>query len=168
HPQTAFAMGLAIEAARRLEDFDLTRRLADLAKRFFAACRTDLSGEPSGHDFLSPVLGEADVMSMILAEDEFAAWWQMPQQLPDWHPVDVVDAEDGHLVHFAGLNLSRAWMLSAIAKANPTGAEELTALSRAHAEKGLSQIEDDSYAGAHWLGTFAVYKLHRETGPFNC
>ena len=45
--------------------------------------------EPSGHDFLSPALTEAELMSRLLAQPEFAAW--LAQFLPgiaDGEPAD--------------------------------------------------------------------------------
>jgi hypothetical protein len=74
--------------------------------------------EPSGQDFLSPCLAEADVMRRVLPPNEFATWLTafLPR-LPTtdsgaWLPIGVVnDKTDGELAHLDGLNLSRAWML---------------------------------------------------------
>ena len=92
----------------------MARRLEDLADR---GC--PLAYEPSGHDFLSPCLAEADLMRRVLEADRFAAW--LGEFLPGV-PTDgdgagwllravVTDAGDGKLVHLDGLSLSRAWML---------------------------------------------------------
>jgi hypothetical protein len=53
-------------------------------------------------------------------------------------------------VHFDGLNLSRAWMLRNLGQ---------HALARAHAARGLEGVTSEHYAGAHWLGSFALYWL---------
>ena len=82
--------------------------------------------EPSGEDFLSPCLAEADVMRRVLPPAEFASWLKefMPQ-IPtaakaDWLPVTVSpDPSDPKLAHLDGLNLSRAWMLEGIISALP-------------------------------------------------
>jgi len=49
--------------------------------------------EPSGQDFLSPCLAEADVMRRVLPSDRYAAWLTaflpaIPKtaSLPGWHP----------------------------------------------------------------------------------
>jgi hypothetical protein len=110
-----------------------------------------VSYEPSAYDFLSPSLAEADLMRRVLSDDELAAW--LAGFLPSvdgFRPVAPVDRADGKLAHFDGLNLSRAWMLRAL------GHREL---AEAHAAAGLAGVTDDHYAGAHWLGSFALYWL---------
>jgi hypothetical protein len=55
-------------------------------------------------------------------------------------------------------------MLEGIARALPDGdprVASLVACAHAHAEAGLGYVTDAHYAGAHWLGTFAVYLYHR-------
>jgi hypothetical protein len=78
--------------------------------------------EPSGEDFLSPCLAEADLMRRVLPRDEFEDW--LFHLLPgiardgraDWLvPGIVTDRADPKLAHIDGLNLSRAWMLRGIA-----------------------------------------------------
>jgi len=123
--------------------------------------------EPSGEDFLSPVLGEADVMRRVLAPAEFAAWLNdfMPQ-IPtktntNWLPVVVsTDPSDPKLAHLDGLNLSRAWMLEGIISGLPaddTRRPALTAVAEAHRRAGLAAVTGEHYEGGHWLGSFAVY-----------
>ena len=47
----------------------------DSARNFFLADKNcPLDYEPSGEDFLSPCLGEADVMRRVLSQEEFASW----------------------------------------------------------------------------------------------
>ena len=62
------------------------RRFADLivsrAKQFHLGDNgCPLAYEPSGEDFLSPCLGEADLMRRVLSNEEFAHWLEglMPQ-----------------------------------------------------------------------------------------
>ena len=52
-------------------------------------------------------------------------------------------------------------MLEGIAGALPAGArrERLAAAARAHREAGLDACLSEHFAGAHWLGSFAVYLL---------
>ena len=86
----------------------------------------DLKFEPSGQDFLSPCLAEADLMRRILPPRQFADWLggflpEVPRDgTTDWLPIAVVtDRRDGKLAHLDGLNISRAWMLEGIASGLP-------------------------------------------------
>ncbi|WP_376694500.1 DUF2891 domain-containing protein [Wenzhouxiangella sp. EGI_FJ10409] len=167
HDQTAFAFGLALDYARQVGNDSLASVITDAARDFYTDDRNcPLAYEPSGHDFLSPCLAEADLMRRILAPDEFAAW--LDGFLPtigeaQWLPVAVVtDRSDGKLSHIDGLNLARAWMLEGIAAGLPPGdsrREPLLAAASEHADAGLSGVSDAHYAGGHWLASFAVYLL---------
>ncbi len=165
HSQTAFAFGLVHDYARRINDEPTLALLADAAERFYQNDRNcPLNYEPSGHDFLSPCLAEADFMRRVLDPESFAAWLDgfLPQIGEDgWLPVAVVtDREDGKLAHIDGLNLSRAWMLNGMAHGLPPAdvrQEALLSAARAHAEAGLEGVTDEFYAGSHWLASFATY-----------
>lgn len=160
HSQTAFSLGLVHDWARSTG----ASRMRDLVERrslaFFAADRdAPLAYEPSGHDFLSPSLAEADLLRRILPPDAYREW--LAAFLGDFEldPVAVPDRNDGHLVHLAGLNLSRAWMLEGIASVAPSG--NLAAMAARHRDAGLRSLNGTTYAGAHWLGTFAGYLATR-------
>jgi hypothetical protein len=135
--------------------------LAGGARDYFlkdTAC--PLAYEPSGQDFLSPCLAEADAMRRVLPQSEFAAWF--PAFLPrvNLEPTRVPDVTDGKLYHLAGLNLSRAWMIEGIVSRLPAaGARRgaLTALAGRLKQAGLDSIKSEHYEGGHWLGSFAVY-----------
>jgi hypothetical protein len=170
HNQTAFAMTLALawaHATRRTDAFDLLRRIA--RRLYLQDVSAPLAYEPSAHDFLSPALSEADLMSRVLSTDEFDAWLSgfLPQlEDPElgvrFSPVRTIDRSDGKLVHFDGLNLSRAWMLRRLASALPEGDPRmlrLTTLAAVHGRAGLAGVSDDHFAGSHWLGTFALLWL---------
>ncbi|MBN8480263.1 MAG: DUF2891 domain-containing protein [Xanthomonadales bacterium] len=172
HSQTAFAFGLALDAARASADRALEEALVARTLAFHAGDRDCPIGyEPSGQDFLSPCLAEADLMRRVLAPREFARW--LARFLPrvprdgrdDWLvPGVVFDASDGKLAHLHGLNLSRAWMLEAIADALPPRDRRIDALraaARRHAGVGLAAVGDVDYAGGHWLGSFATYLVTR-------
>jgi Protein of unknown function (DUF2891) len=168
HDQTAFALGLMLDYARSIGNEAFAKLLTDQARKFYRADKNcPLSYEPSGEDFLSPCLGEADVMRRVLPPAEFATWLQgfMPQ-IPtatnsDWLPVAVSpDPSDPKLAHLDGLNLSRAWMLEGIISALPAGDARRPALSaaaEAHRRAGLAVVTGAHYEGGHWLGSFAVY-----------
>lgn len=169
HFQTAFAFGLIIDYARQIDDHGLELLLRDTGQRFYANDRDcPLAYEPSGHDFLSPCLAEADFMRRLLEPAGFSRWLSafMPTiGQADWLPIgQVSDRADGKLAHIDGLNLSRAWMLQGIAAGLPSGdarASALLELAGAHARAGLIGVSDEHYAGSHWLASFAVYLLTR-------
>ena len=172
HSQTAFAMGLMIDYARAFGDRAFVDLLVRKARDYFQKDENcPLAYEPSGEDFLSPCLAEADVMRRVLAPEDFAAWLRgfMPQIPTDgatpWlQPAVVTDPSDPKLAHLDGLNLSRAWMLEGIASGLPAADPRLAALrasAAAHREAGLASVTGEHYEGGHWLGSFAVYLTSR-------
>jgi hypothetical protein len=127
-----------------------------------------LAYEPSGQDFLSPVLAEADLMRRLLPASEYSAWLtkflpKLPREAVRWlEPALSRDPSDPKLAHLDGLNLSRAWMLQGIAAGLPAEDPRRMALRIAadeHAEAGLAAICEETYEGSHWLPSFAVYLL---------
>ncbi len=168
HNQTAFALALMLDYTRSVGDEAFSKLLGDKARHFYLADKSaPLAYEPSGEDFLSPVLGEADVMRRVLAPDKFAEWLKnfLPQ-LPkgssvDWLPVAISpDPSDPKLAHLDGLNLSRAWMLEGILSALPADDPRRVALratADAHRRAGLAAVTGEHYEGGHWLASFAVY-----------
>jgi len=187
HDQTAFALGLMFDYARVTGEQAFAKLVSASAKKFFLAdVNCALSYEPSGEDFLSPCLGEADVMRRVLSPTDFADWLKkfMPQ-IPttanptpaasdvrstprrseaatvDWLPVTVSpDPSDPKLAHLDGLNLSRAWMLEGIISGLPPDDPRrpaLEAAAQAHGRAGLAAVTGEHYEGGHWLGSFAVY-----------
>jgi len=172
HNQTAFSLGLLIDAARSNKDQEFAALLARRARDFYANDKMcPLSYEPSGEDFLSPCLAEADVMRRVLPPGEFSRWLtQFLPQIPRdgstaWlKPAVVVDPTDPKLAHLDGLNLSRAWMLEGIASAladSDVRVAALQATAKAHADAGLVHVTGEHYETGHWLGTFAVYLATR-------
>lgn len=170
HHQTAFALGLALDWARIKSDLEFEALMAERALSLFGDdVAAPVRYEPSGHDFLSPILGEADLLRRVLAREAFAGW--LARFLPDLEspetrrwltPVASPDRADGHLAHLDGLNLSRAWMLEGIATALPADDHRRALIGAAagrHREAGLEALRDLPYAGSHWLGSFAAYLL---------
>ena len=168
HSQTAFALGLIIDYARGAGDQDFLDMLLRKARAFYLKDKDcPLAYEPSGEDFLSPCLAEADAMRRVLAPAEFAAWLGqfMPrlagQRSGSWlQPEKSPDPSDPKLAHIDGLNLSRAWMLEGMASGLPASdprREALLASARAHRNAGLAAVTGEHYEGGHWLGSFAVY-----------
>jgi DUF2891 family protein len=168
HAQTAFALGLLLDYAHATGNTKFAALLAGKARQFYLNDKQcPLSYEPSGEDFLSPCLGEADAMRRVLPPAEFAAWLRsfLPQISDsgrgDWlRPVVSPDPSDPKLAHLDGLNLSRAWMLEGIASSLPKNDKRLPAITQAaqaHRRAGLAAVTGEHYEGAHWLATFAVY-----------
>lgn len=168
HNQTAFAFGLMLDYARTVENEALETALEEKIRGFHSGdVNCPISYEPSGEDFLSPCLMEADLMRRILTTSEFAAW--LGSFLPgipmdgrdDWlAPGIVLDPTDGKLVHLDGVNLSRAWALEGIASALPDGDPRVAALlasAGVHKETGIAAVSDEHYSGSHWLASFATY-----------
>jgi hypothetical protein len=178
HDQTGFALGLMLDYARSTGNSEFAELATSKARQFYSNDKNcPLAYEPSGEDFLSPCLGEADVMRRVLPAREFAAWLRtfLPQ-IPSsdkrsWlQPVVSPDPSDPKLAHLDGLNLSRAWMLEGIASGLPRGDKRLPAIraaADAHRQAGLVAITGEHYEGGHWLGSFAVYLVTRRgiSGP---
>ena len=171
HAQTAFSFGLILDYARGRHPA-LATLVTEKVRAFHRNDRDCPIGyEPSGQDFLSPCMAEADVMRRVLPPNEFAAW--LTAFLPtipttgsaSWLPIGVVtDKTDGKLAHLDGLNLSRAWMLEGIASGLPSNdprRQALAAAAQAHAASGLAAVTGEHYAGGHWLGSFATYLTTR-------
>src|ERR1700686_3785479 len=75
HDQTAFALGLMLDYAAASGDTKFADLLTSKAWQFYLGAKTcPLEYEPSGEDFLSPCLGEADLMRRVLPSRDFAAW----------------------------------------------------------------------------------------------
>ena len=168
HNQTAFAFGLMLDYARTVGDSAFEAELVAKIRGFHLNdVNCPLAYEPSGEDFLSPCLMEADLMRRVLPQMEFAAWLTVfLPQIPtdgdgDWlAPGIVLDASDGKLVHLDGVNLSRAWALEGIAAALPTEDPRIAALQASadlHRETGIAAVSDEHYSGSHWLASFATY-----------
>ncbi len=168
HDQTAFSFGLMLDYAVRRQDHRLQQSLIEASRRFYLHDQNcPLAYEPSGEDFLSPCLGEADLMRRVLRPPEYARWLRafLPGVPADaarpWlAPAVVTDRADPKLAHLDGLNLSRAWMLQGIASALPPADPRIASLraaARAHRAAALPALTGEHYEGGHWLGTFATY-----------
>ncbi len=176
HNQSAFAFGLMLDWARVAGDTDMEQLIVRRSLEFHKDDKNcPLAYEPSGEDFLSPCLMEADLMRRIFSQDEFSDWLAdfMPN-IPmdgtsDWlSPGIVKDASDGKLVHLDGVNLSRAWNLYNVARALPDGDPRigsLVAAANIHADTGVAAVSDAHYSGSHWLASFASYLMTDRGAP---
>ena len=168
HSQTAFALGLILDWARTTGDDEMRSLIEKRTRDYYLADRDcPMAYEPSGQDFLSPCLAEADLVRRVVSRTEFAAWLgAFLPRLPldgstSWlQPAVVTDPADGKLAHLDGLNLSRSWMLEGIAAGLPTAdprVATLRATAAAHRDSGLAVVTGAHYESGHWLGSFAVY-----------
>jgi hypothetical protein len=168
HDQTAFSFGLIWDWAGIAGDAQMRSVLGDAARRFYLSDRhCPIDYEPSGEDFLSPCLAEADFMRRVQGPPEFGRWLSgflpgIPRQAgsPWLQPGVVTDRADPKLAHIDGLNLSRAWMLEGMAHGLEAGDRRipvLRALAASHREAALPAVTGEHYEGGHWLGTYAVY-----------
>lgn len=165
HPESSFALGHMLDWARATGDQEFVDLLTRKAKGFYLGdVAYPVRYEPSGNDFFSPGLNEADLMRRVLPSAEYRAW--LEKFFPGFElgnlisPVTVSDFEDGHLVHLVGLNLNRAWNLRGIASAlEGEPKPELLKVADSHEKAGLRDTISGHYEGDHWLGTFAVYLL---------
>jgi hypothetical protein len=165
HPSTAFAVALALEYADEAGDAPLADLLKATAVRWYAADADCQAWEPSGEDFLSPALMEAEAMRRVLEPGDFPTWFDrflpraaLGQPATLFAPATVSDRSDGKIAHLDGLNLSRAWCWRAIAAALPAGhpaAPVARAAADRHLAASLPHVAGD-YMGEHWLASFAL------------
>ena len=169
HSQTAFAFGLMLDWSLTANNQTFNDLLKNNIIRLYSGDRNcPLAYEPSGQDFLSPCIAEADLMRRVLSNTQYPNW--LSAFLPTiptngdgtWLTVaTVVDKSDGKLAHLDGLNLSRAWMLEGIASALNDQDPRKNAImnaGKAHKQAGInSVVHDMHYMGSHWLGSFATY-----------
>jgi hypothetical protein len=170
HPDTAFALGQVLDYARAVNDTALTQLVEERAMAFYGQDRDYPIGyEPSGEDFFSSGLNEADLMRRVMPAADFSTWLDgffpglKSGEMGNWgKPAVISDISDPKIGHLAGLNLSRAWTLhgiaSALAPEDPRRARLLVS-AQSHAEAGLKYVFSGHYEGEHWLGTFAIYLL---------
>ena len=177
HPDSGFGLALILDYARHMKNKQLEQAIVSRAKDFYLS-DTDYPTkyEPSGQDFFSSCLNEADLMRRVLSKDEFLKWFD--KYLPALvdgdggnllDPVEVSDVKDGYIVHLAGLDMSRAWCMQGIISALPKDdgrVELLKGSMAAHAKTGYRYVFSGNYEGDHWLATFAIY-LHTQAGVRN-
>lgn len=169
HANTAFGLSLAWDAVEAHRP-GLLGLFRERAMGWFAG-DTDYPAryEPSGADFLSAGLCEAELMSRVLPEGGFPGWLEgfLPglaasEPAALFTPATVSDASDGQIAHLHGLNLSRAWAFTRLAKALPAGDARIPALERAadvHAAASMEQVNGSHYMVEHWLSVYAVLLL---------
>jgi hypothetical protein len=173
HANSAFGLSRALPYARLQAGAghpDLSAAIENAAERWYASdAGYPGSWEPSGHDFLSPALAEAELMACLLSREEFPGWLHSflpglaagePASL--FTPVIVSDPSDGQIAHLHGLNLSRAWCWRRLAHTLPAADPRIPVClvtARAHADASLPQVTTGDYMVTHWLVAYAVLLL---------
>ncbi len=168
HFNSAFALTLAIEYSEVAADDALKHLLVNKALAWYGNDRNCQAWEPSGDDFLSSALMEAECMRRARGVNQFQTW--MDEFLPGiakrepatlFEPATVSDRSDGKIAHLDGLNLSRAWCWRSLALAwsdkDPRRAIALDA-ANVHLAASMPHVAGD-YMGEHWLATFALLAL---------
>ncbi|WP_137848624.1 DUF2891 domain-containing protein [Enterobacter sp. 2VL] len=166
HYNTAFALALALDYARAVQDSALEESILAAANRFYARdTHYPAHYEPGGDEYISGALTEALLMSKVA--EHFPAWFDT--FLPNvgsitalMEPAQVSDRTDPKIAHLDGLNLSRAWCMKHIANALPENHVAQPALSKAveqHLAASVEHVVGSHYSGGHWLASFALLAL---------
>ena len=167
HTNGAFGISRALTFADLEPDGELSQALRGTASRWFGADEDYPGGwEPSGQDFLSAALCEAELLARLLPREDFPGW--LGSFLPGigaarpsalFTPVVVADSSDGYIAHLRGLNLSRAWCWRRLAETLPPDDRRVAACAHAaavHADASLECVTGDHYNVEHWLAAYAV------------
>jgi hypothetical protein len=173
HANSAFGLSRALDYAQAQAgtgDRALLDAITAKAHAWYAADTLyPAAWEPSGNDFLSPALSEAELMARVLPEGEFGIWLSVflpgiaggePATL--FTPAVVSDPGDGQIAHLHGLNASRAWCWRRIAESLPAGDPRrgpAVAAARTHAGAALPHVIGEDYMVEHWLACYAVLML---------
>ena len=172
HFNTAFGLRMAADYASVTKDEALAKLLRETGLRWYGE-DTDCPawGEPSGDDFQSSALIEAECMRRLLPPEAFLPWFDrfLPRLIERkpatlFRPATVTDRTDGKIAHLDGLNLSRAWCWRSLGNALPANDDRRALVLEAaqnHLTAGLPHIAGD-YMGEHWLASFAVLALGDE------
>ncbi|MEP6780716.1 MAG: DUF2891 domain-containing protein [Gemmatimonadaceae bacterium] len=176
HSNTAFALALASEYCAAVSDDELKRLLTSAARRWYSNDVDAPAWEPSGDDFLSPTLIEAECMRRLLTNSEFVSWFEkflprISERLPAtlFEPATVSDRTDGKIAHLDGLNLSRAWCWRSLGAAFSIGTTPGSTsqnyirtiahvAATVHWNASIPHVSGD-YMGEHWLATYATLAL---------
>ena len=169
HQSSAFAFSLVLPYAERRSG-PLADAVTAKALEWFRH-DTDWPArfEPSGHDFLSPALTEAELMTRLLPAPELASWLadflpgiedRQPETL--FTPAVVSDASEGQIAHLHGLNASRAWCWRRLAESLPPGDTRIgpaVEAAAAHLAAALPYVTGSDYMVEHWLAAYAVLAM---------
>ncbi|GAB4070533.1 DUF2891 domain-containing protein [Angustibacter speluncae] len=163
HSSTAFALTLLDRGCTVLGRDDVVAAVRERALHWFAAdVGHAATFEPSGEDFLSPTLTEADLLRRVLPRDRVGPW--LAAFAPDLgaegdhllEPPVVLDPTDGRMGHLVGLALSRAWQLRGLAPHLGDREERVLAAADAQVAWALPAVTGDDFMATHWLVSFVL------------
>ncbi len=173
HFNTAFALALALEYADEVRDDAFAALLRSTAKSWYSNDTDCQAWEPSGDDFLSSALIEAECMRRALPAEEWSRWFdrflpRVAQREPRtlFEPVTVSDRSDGKIAHLDGVNLSRAWcwrLLSSGWSSDDPRRSVALRVAEVHVAASLPHVAGD-YVGEHWLATYALLAIMANPG----
>ncbi len=166
HSNSAFALGLLLDAFVDLGRADVVDACRGRAIEWFGSDRDmQTTFEPSGSDFLSPALAEADLMRRVLPAAQFAEWLAAflpglgsPRHAQLLRTPVVLDRADGQLVHLFGLALSRGGHLRGLAAVLPDPELRVVLAEAADRQVAFAEAEVTSghFMSTHWLVSFAL------------
>lgn len=174
HANSAFALTRSLAYARARADAGdgaLLAAIAGAAVRWFAVdADYPAAWEPSGADFLSPALAEAELIAALAQPpEEYPAWLgiflpNLAEARPAalFEPATVSDSSDGQIAHLHGLNLHRAYTFGLLAdRLGPDDprSDVLRAARDRHAAASLPVITGGDWMVEHWLAAYAVLLL---------
>jgi hypothetical protein len=166
HGNSAFALLLALDWCEEVQHRALRTSIEASAQQWFSRDRRyPASYEPGGDDFLAAGLVEAALMKRVLAECDFADWWDAfqptDQALETWlEPVAVSDSRDAKIVHLHGVNLSRAWCWQQLHDDLPAALwTPVQCAIDVHFAASLPAATAGDYVATHWLASFALLAL---------
>lgn len=169
HPNSAFALGFAIDWAKKVGNKNFEKALIEKANYFYKHDKnTPAYLEPNGSDFFSPSLQIAYLMSRIYTPEEFEQWFSNfinEEGLKRVSEIPIVsDLNDYQTVHLVGLSFSRAWCMKGISQRLPKDnllKKQLQETSNKLIENSLPLLFESNYGGGHWLASFAIYSLSK-------
>ena len=129
-----------------------------------------LTWEPSGQDFLSPGLSEADLVRRVLDPEAFGAWldgfWP---GLATGEPRNLLEPVRRARPHRRPARPPRRAEPVAVVVAVPAGRRAAATTTRGGScssggarptsRRGCAALAEEGYLSTHWLGTFAVLAL---------
>lgn len=169
HNSTAYALVHIFDYATATGNKALLVAIHKASRRYFLKdTKCPAAYEPSGEDFISPCLIEADLLRRVLPEKAFRRWFRrflpagQPKALrPILYPPQIRDKKDYKIGHLIGLSLQRAGALRGIASQLPKGTQRkrFQEAAKRHLRTALKQMFESGYGGTHWLASFAIYTL---------
>jgi len=165
HQNTAFSMIHLYDYLTLINEINLRNELINRATIFYYEDEDcPINYEPSGEDFISPCLAEAELMRRVLPEKEYLRWFERflkPDRLrKSLMPITLSAPDDPRIGHLIGLFYQRASNLKGIITVLPENDyrraffEQMMDENCSAAENYISR---SGYGGEHWLASFAIY-----------